>query len=81
MLNRRDKSLLDKQLWAVEPHPPSLVGLGFVAVFVGGIIIGSFLFARDYNPATAASTDITGSIPAKKPPAKTPLFKLKHKAD
>ena len=80
-MDRHDKTLLDKQLWGVDPHPPSLIGLGFIAVFVGGLIIGSFLFARAYNPATAPSTDITGSIPAKKPGVKTPHLQAKRKAD
>lgn len=80
-MDRRDRTLLDKQLWGVNPQPPTLIGLGFLVVFLGGIFIGAFLFARDYKQTSAASTDITGSISAQKSRAKTPPFKIKHKAD
>jgi hypothetical protein len=61
-INRHDKALLDKQLWAVDPHPPSRIGLAFAAVFLSGIIIGSVLFAREYRQAHANSNDVTGTI-------------------
>jgi hypothetical protein len=70
-MDRRDKALLDKQLWGVDPHPPGLMGLVLVAVFVGGIVIGSVLFARDYKQARVDSSDVTGSISAQKPLAHT----------
>ena len=65
-MNRRDKALLEKQLWGVDPHPPSLIGLAFVAVFFGGIIVGSVLFAREYRQTHAASIDVTGTISPQK---------------
>jgi hypothetical protein len=63
-MNRQDKALLDKQLWGANPDRPGggLFGLALVAVFVGGIIIGSVLFAREVKQARPASHDITGSI-------------------
>jgi hypothetical protein len=68
-MDRRDKTLLDRQLWGVNPTPPSLAGLALVATFVGGIIIGSVLFAREHKQTHAASTDVTGTIP---PPQQSP---------
>ena len=66
-INRHDKAFLDKQLWGVDPHPPSLIGLGFAAIFLGGIVIGSVLFAREYSQAHATSTDVTGTVSPQKP--------------
>ncbi len=80
-MDRRDKTLLDKQLWGVNPNPPSLIGLALVAVFMGGIAIGSFLFAREYRQARAISNDVTGSISAQKHRAKAPASKTEHKAN
>ncbi|MDD1748460.1 MAG: hypothetical protein LUO89_01155 [Methanothrix sp.] len=71
-MNRRDKTLLDKQLWRVHPHPPSLIGLAFTAIFLGGIIIGSILFAREHRQTRAASTDVTGTISPQKPRVEVP---------
>jgi len=70
-MDRRDKALLDKQLWGVDPHPPSRMGLALVAVFLGGIAIGSILFARDYKQAHADLNDVTGSISPQKPHVRT----------
>ncbi len=61
-MNRRDKSLLDKQLWGVNPTPPSLAGLALVVIFLSGVIIASFLFAREYKQTRAVSNDVTGTI-------------------
>jgi hypothetical protein len=61
-MNRRDKALLDKQLWGVSPTPPTLAGLALAAMFVCGIIIGSVLFAREYKQAHTVSTDVTGTV-------------------
>jgi hypothetical protein len=63
-MNRRDKALLDKQLWGVNPTPPSLAGLALIAMFVSGIIIGSVLFAREYKQSHI-STDVTGTTTPK----------------
>ena len=71
-INRHDKVLLDKQLWGVDPHPPSLIGLGFAVVFLGGIVIGSVLFAREYRQAHAILTDVTGTISPQKPRVQVP---------
>ena len=65
-MNRHEKALLDKQLWGVDPRPPSLIGWAFTAVFLGGIIIGSVLFAREHKRAHANLTDVTGSISVQK---------------
>jgi hypothetical protein len=61
-MDRRDKTLLDRQLWGVNPTPPSLAGLALVAMFVSGIIIGSVLFAREHKQTRAVSSDVTGTI-------------------
>jgi hypothetical protein len=61
-MDRRDKALLDRQLWGVNPTPPSLAGVALVAMFVSGMIIGSVLFAREYKQTRAVSTDVTGTI-------------------
>lgn len=74
-MDRQDKALLDKQLWKVNPHPPSLIGLAFVAVFLGGIIIGSVLFTREYKQTDAALNDVTGSISPRKPRVQVPNSK------
>jgi hypothetical protein len=65
-MDRHDKALLDKQLWGVNPTPPSLAGLALVGMFVGGIIIGSFLFAREHKQIHAVSSDVTGTITSPK---------------
>ena len=64
-MNRRDKALLDKQLWGVNPTPPSLAGLALIAMFVSGIIIGSVLFAREYKQSHTVLTDVTGTVTPK----------------
>jgi hypothetical protein len=71
-MSRHDIALLEKQLWGVDPHPPSLIGLAFVAVFLGGIIVGSVLFAREYRQTHAASIDVTGTISPQKPQVQIP---------
>jgi len=80
-MDRHDKALLDKQLWGVNPNPPSLIGLLLAAVFLGGIIIGSFLFAREVRQARANMNDVTGSISTQKSRAQTPHSKPVPKAD
>jgi hypothetical protein len=80
-MDRRDKVLLDKQLWGVNPNPPSLIGLAFTAVFLGGIIIGSVLFAREVRQARANLNDVTGSISAQKSRVQIPHSKAGRKAD
>jgi uncharacterized membrane protein len=77
-MDRHDKALLDKQLWGIDPPPPSLIGLAFVAVFLAGIIIGSVLFAREYEQAGATSIDVTGSISPLKPRRPVPDSKTEH---
>jgi hypothetical protein len=72
-MDRHDKSLLDKQLWGVSPNPPSLIGLALVAVFFGGLVVGSVLFTRERH-ANAISNDVTGSISAQKSQTKWPLL-------
>jgi hypothetical protein len=69
-MNRREKTLLDRQLWAVDPTPPSLMGLALVAVFLGGIIIGSVLFARERH-THADTRDVTGTVTIEKPSPET----------
>jgi hypothetical protein len=61
-MNRRDKALLDKQLWGINPSPPSLIGLALVAMFLGGIIVGSALFAREKSHSYTASGATDGPI-------------------
>jgi len=61
-MDRRDKRLLDKQLWGVDPHPPSLIALAFAVVFFGGIFIGSVLFGGEHRKSQATLSDVTGSI-------------------
>jgi hypothetical protein len=75
-MNRHDIALLEKQLWGVDPHPPSLIGLALVAVFFGGIIVGSVLFAREYRQTHAPSIDVTGTISPQKPRVQVPDSKI-----
>jgi hypothetical protein len=77
-MNRHDIALLEKQLWGVDPHPPSLLGLAFVAVFFGGIIIGSVLFAREYRQTQATSIGVTGTISPQKPQVQIPDSKTER---
>ena len=44
-MDKRDQELLDKQLWAVSPHPPEngVIALTIIAVFLVGIGIGDIL--------------------------------------
>jgi len=44
-VTRHDQELLDKQLWAVSPHPPEngVIALTIIAVFLVGIGIGDIL--------------------------------------
>jgi hypothetical protein len=74
MLNRHDKTLLDKQLWGVNPTPPSLIGLAMVAVFFGGLVIGSVMFSHERKQTREISGDITGSIPAHMSRTKWPVL-------
>ena len=44
-----DRELLDKQLWAASPSSPQhrgALGLAFVSVFLGGLILGGVLFTQ-----------------------------------
>jgi hypothetical protein len=53
-MNRRDQELLDKQLWGVSPSPPrnrGALSLAFLAVFLGGLTVGGFLFAHKNDQA------------------------------
>lgn len=61
-MDRRDKTFLDKQLWGINPTPPSLSGLALVGVFLTGIIVGSVLFAREHRQTQVVSKDVTGTI-------------------
>jgi hypothetical protein len=67
-MTRRDRELLDKQLWAVSPTPPrnnGLIGLSIIAVFVAGMAIGSFGSKPPrlaYNKTVAASYGMLASI-------------------
>jgi hypothetical protein len=59
-MNRRDQELLDKQLWGVSPTPPrnrGALSLAFLAVFLGGLSIGSFLFANKNDQAQMTAQD------------------------
>lgn len=44
-MTRHDQELLDKQLWAIRPHPPQngLIALTIIAVFLVGIGTGDML--------------------------------------
>ena len=44
-MTRHEQELLDKQLWAVSPHPPQngVFALTMIAVFLVGISIGDIL--------------------------------------
>ena len=59
-MNQRDQELLDKQLWGVSPTPPRNKGalsLAFLAVFLGGLSIGGFLFAHRSTQAQMSAQD------------------------
>ena len=55
-MDKRDRELLDKQLWGVSPSPPhSGIMIGFIAVFLVGIGIGDILSkAKQANTNYAA---------------------------
>ena len=44
-MTRHDQELLDKQLWAIRPHPPQngVIALTIIAVFLVGIGIGDIV--------------------------------------
>jgi len=71
-MDRRDKRLLDKQLWGIDPYPPSIIALGFATVFIGGIFIGSVLFGHEHKQSQVDMTDVTGSISPRKPFSQIP---------
>ena len=52
-MDKRDRELLDKQLWTVaDPAPRSGIIIGFVIVFLIGIGVGDiFSKTRHANPA------------------------------
>ena len=82
-INRHDKAFLDKQLWGIDPNPPSLIGLGFAAVFLSGLVIGSILFGREYSQihrtsTQATSSDVTGSISKQKSRVQAPNSKTER---
>ncbi|MGB6348681.1 MAG: hypothetical protein WBG10_01515 [Pseudolabrys sp.] len=59
-MNQRDQELLDKQLWGMGPTPPRHKGalsLAFLAVFLGGLSIGGFLFAHNNDRARIMAQD------------------------
>jgi hypothetical protein len=59
-MNRRDQELLDKQLWGVSPTPlrnKGALSLAFLAVFLGGLSIGGFLFAHKTDQAQMTAQD------------------------
>jgi hypothetical protein len=59
-MDQRDLELLDKQLWAVSPTPPrhrGALSLAFLAVFLGGLSIGGFLFAHNNDRAQIMAQD------------------------
>ena len=52
-MNRHEQELLDKQLWGVSPTPPQsgVMGLAFVAAFLGGLVMGGGgTIAMSLNP-------------------------------
>ena len=61
-MNQRDQELLDKQLRGVSAGPPrrgSVLGLAFVAVFLGGLSLGAILFAPQNKQMQMTSRDAT----------------------
>ena len=61
-INRQDKALLDRQLWAGHPHPSRFISLGFAALFLGGIMIGFVLFAGENKQTYVSLTDLNGTF-------------------
>ena len=62
-MDRRDQELLDKQLWGVNPYPPSgLIVIVFAMALVAGMAIGSLLFSHESNHTQIASHDATNAI-------------------
>jgi hypothetical protein len=60
-MDERDQELLDKQLWGVSPTPRPSGGvliLAFIAVFLGGLVVGSVLFAQNGKQTQMTSYDI-----------------------
>ncbi len=49
-MNRRERELLDRQLWGVHSSAPVQGGgplsFAFIAVFLGGLLLGGWLFAH-----------------------------------
>ena len=64
-MNRRDRELLDKQLWGVSPRSPRAGSARVVAlavVFLVGLAAGDALFSPQHEGARTAS--IEGPISA-----------------
>ena len=64
-MNERDQELLDKQLWGVSPSAPQTgdaLLFACVASFLGGLVIGSILFAHNGNQTQITSRDVPTAL-------------------
>ena len=60
-MNERDQELLDKQLWGLSPSAPPqrhALFLACAAAFLGGLVIGGFLFAHDGKQTQMTARDV-----------------------
>jgi hypothetical protein len=70
-MNKRDQQLLDKQFRRLSPSAPNaaVIALTMVAVFIGGIFLGSAVSASEKVPSQAVSNDtVTGIFASLKAP-------------
>jgi hypothetical protein len=63
-MNYRDQELLDKQLHglSVAPRTGGVLIVGLLAIFLTGVLMGSFLYAYSQQPMRMALNDTTPTM-------------------
>jgi len=64
-MNQLDEELLDKQLHglSVAPRTDGVIIVGLLAIFLTGILLGSFLYAYSEQPMRMALNATTPAFP------------------
>ena len=65
-MNKRDRELLDKQLWGASPKPPrtdGILSVLVIVVFFAGLASGDILFAQPKDPMPAVSNEALALLP------------------